>query len=296
MYSSQRQRKNNYEDMVTSYYEVVTELFHKKWGTHFHEAFFKNSSESKQSAMKKTNRLFLRDSKLRPNDNAIDLGCGIGTFACYVASEIGCNVTGINLSKFQLQKAKKIVRQKKLHNVKFQYLDIMNLGKLHNKFDAAFSIAVNCHLPDKVKALKNIYKILKQGGRLVISDYLQKHTLNPFEKELLIEPFNHYWCYPYMESVEGYKKILKEVGFTIIKARDVSKQVKKNFDIYYDVALNEIKTMNYKKMLSYINNPAMLKNYRKYREIAKNQCYANLFGKICLEAGVFRYGYFVAEK
>ena len=200
------------------------------------------------------------------------------------------------LRLFQLQKAKKIVRQKKLHNVKFQYLDIMNLGKLHNKFDAAFSIAVNCHLPDKVKALKNIYKILKQGGRLVISDYLQKHTLNPFEKELLIEPFNHYWCYPYMESVEGYKKILKEVGFTIIKARDVSKQVKKNFDIYYDVALNEIKTMNYKKMLSYINNPAMLKNYRKYREIAKNQCYANLFGKICLEAGVFRYGYFVAEK
>ena len=296
MYSSQRQRTKNYEDMVTSYYEVVTGLFHNKWSPHFHEVFFQNSSESKQTAMKKTNKLFLQDSKLGPHDNAIDLGCGIGTFTCYVASEIGCDVTGINISKFQLQKAKKTARQKKLSNVKFQYIDIMNVSELHEKFDAAFSIAVNCHLPDKGKAIHNIYKILKPGGRLVMSDWLQKQTVNSFEKELLLEPFNRYWSYPYMESVEGYKKLLKKTGFTIIKAADVTKQVKKNFDIYYDIALNEVKTMSYKKMLSYINNPAMIKNYKKYRQIAKNQYYANLFGKICLEAGVFRYGYFVAEK
>ncbi len=296
MYSTQRQRTKNYKDMVTSYYEVVTGLFYKKWGIYFHEAFFENPNQSKEVAMNKTNKLFLRDSKLGPNDNAVDLGCGIGTFTCYIASEIGCNMTGINLSKFQLQKAKKVARKKKLHNVKFQHLDIMDADKLHHKFDAAFSLAVNCHLPDKGKALRNIYKILKPGGRLIMSDYLQKNTLNPFEKEIFIEPFNHYWSYPYMESVEGYKKLLEKLGFKIIKALDVSKQVKKNFDIYYNIALNDIKTMSYKKMLSYINNPALLKNYKKYRQIAKNQCYANLFGKICLEAGVFRYGYFVAEK
>jgi len=296
MISTRKYRTKNYKDMVTLYYDVITEPFRKIWGDFFHEAFFDNPKEDVKTAMSKTNKLFLNDAKIKTGNKVIDLGCGIGSFSCYIAQRINCEVVGVNISTFQLKKAKKMAKKKKINNVSFKKFDLMNINQIKDKFDAAFSIAVNCHLPNKGKVIKNIYSILKPGGRLIISDYLQKRKLNLFEKELLIEPFNHYWNYPYMESVEGCKKLLKQAGFKIITARDVSKEVKKNFDMYYDLALKKVQTMDFKTMASIVGNPAILKQGKKYIQIAKNQFYANIYGKVCAEAGVFKYGYFVAEK
>ncbi len=296
MISTRKYRTKNYKDMVTSYYEVITEPFRKIWGDFFHEAFFSSPDEDVKTAMSKTNKLFLNDARLKAGDKVVDLGCGIGSFSCYVAQRVDCEVVGVNISEFQLKKAKKIAKKKKISNVSFKKFDLMDINQIEDKFNAAFSLAVNCHLPDKKRVIRNIYSILKKGGRLVISDYLQKHTLSSFEKELLIEPFNHYWNYPYMESVEGNIKLLKQAGFKIITARDVTKEVKKNFDMYYDLALEQLQTMNFKTMASIVGNPAFLRHGKKYIQIAKNQFYANMYGKICSEAGVFKYGYFVAEK
>lgn len=296
MYSKQRQRVKNYKDMVSSYYAVVTEPYRQFWGDFFHPAIFENQNDDIKTALLRTHKRFIQDSKLNRGDIAIDLGCGIGSLSCFIATNVGCNVIGVNISDFQLKKARKLAEDEGAHNVVFKNLDIMEVQRLENKFDAAFLIDVGCHLPSKEKALRNIFEILNKGGRLVITDWLQKDSLNFFEKELLIEPFDKYWNLPYMESFGGYKKLFKKIGFKIIKADDVSTQTKKNWDMFYNIALREIKDMNFKKMISYIKNPSILKQGKKSIQIAKNQFYANIFTKLCFDAGVFKYGYFVLEK
>lgn len=294
MYSKQRQRIKNYNCMVSSYYNVVTEPYRQFWGDFFHPAIFENPNEDIKTSLLKTHKRFIQDSKLKPDDIAIDLGCGIGSLSCFISTNVGCKVIGINISNFQLKKARKLA--KGVNNVVFKNLDIMDVNRLKKNFDAAFLVDVGCHLPDKEKALRNIFEILNKGGRLVIADWLQKHSLNSFEKELLIEPFNKYWNFPYMNSLENYKKFFKKIGFKIIRAEDVSEQTKKNWDMFYDIALREIRNMNFKKMVSYIKNPLILKQGKKSIRIAKNQFYANVFTKLCFEAGVFKYGYLVGEK
>ncbi len=267
------------------------------WGEHFHEAFFDNPHDDFDKALLKTHQLFLADSKLHSDDVCIDIGCGIGSFSRFVAANIGCKVLGVNISDYQLKKARKLTKDKKVDNVLFKNVDIMQLDKkVKRKFDGAFFIDVGCHLPDKKKALKNIYQVLNKGSRVVMTDWLQRNSLNSFEKELLIEPFNHYWNYPYMESFEGYKKHFKKIGFKIIKAQDVTELTKKNWDMFYDISLREINNMTLKKMISSIKNPSILMQGKKPLQIAKNQFYANIFSKLCCDAGVFRYGYFVLEK
>ena len=54
--------------------------------------------------------------------------------------------------------------------------------------------------------------------------------------------------------------------------------------------------MDLQTMISYIKNPEVFKNASRSLAIAKNQFRGALFTKLCHDAGVFRYGYFVLEK
>jgi len=296
MYSNQRQRTKNYKDLVQTYYSVITEPYRRYWGDYFHPAIFINQQDSIKQALNKTHTMFIGDAQLKSTSNVIDLGCGIGSLSQLIAEKTGCRVLGINFSKFQLKKGKQLTRNKKNTNVTFKLLDIMNIDTLKEKFDAAFLIDVGCHLPNKLRAMKKIYSMLKKNGRLIIADWLQKENPNSFEKELLLEPFNTYWNFPYMESVNGYKRIFKKVGFTIVRAEDVYDKKKKNWDSFYHIALNQVRNMSAQKMIADINNPAIVVRSKKFVKAGKNHFYAALFSKICYEAGVFRYGYFVAEK
>jgi len=293
--TSEALRIKEYKERVISYYDVITEPYRQFWGEYFHPAFFE-AGDTLQSALEKTHSLFISDSKLEQGGSALDLGSGIGSFSFYIAKHAGAKVIGVNFSRFQLKKAREQAKKQGYANVEFIESDIMKFTEPGNCFDAAFLIDVGCHLPDKAKAVKNIYNLLKPGGRLIIADWLQKDNPTAYEKELLLEPFNELWNYPYMESLAGYKKIFDEVGFKAIKTLDVSEATKPNWELFYNIAISEVKTMDWKKMLRYIANPTILRQGSKFIEATKKQFYANLFSKAAFDAEVFRYGYFVVEK
>ncbi len=288
--------KNYNKKSVVFYYDVLTEPYRHFWGDFFHPGIFENSRETLRNALSRTHELLLKDSKLNSSSIAIDLGCGIGSLCFLISKRIGCKVVGANFSKFQLKIARKLAKKYKLGNVEFRDIDVSQIKTPKDTFDAAFLIDVACHFPNKKKALENIFKIIKPGGRLIVMDWLQKDSLNLFEKELLIKPFNKYWNFPYIESFEGYQKLFRKVGFKIVKAYDITNKVKRNWEMFYDIALREVGRMSIRKMITYIKNPLMALNKRKYEKIAENQFYANIFAKICSDARLFKYGYFVLEK
>jgi len=295
MVSKQKHRTKEYKNLVTNYYTYITDPYYKTWGEHFHLALFKNNTETFKTAIAKTNKMYLNDSKLKKGDEAVDLGCGVGAMACYVAKSSGAHVTGVNITDYQIKKARELAKKKKVKNVDFKTMDIMNLNE-SNAYDAVFMIEVGCHLPNKLKALKKVYKALKPGARLIMPDWLQKEKLNMLEKNLLIEPFNDYWNFPYLETFNGMKKLFKKAGFKVIKAQDVSKQTERDWNMMYEMAIKEITTMTPRKALTFVDNPMKLLNFKKYEKVFNNQFNASLFSKACFDAGVLKFGYFVLEK
>lgn len=296
MFESEKKRIKNYREMVSSYYSVVTNLYTKFWGEHFHVAIWENDKDPLDKALRKTHQIYISDANICPNDKVIDLGCGIGALSFHIARSVGCSVLGINLCGYQIKRAKKNQKKLKIQNVRFVEADIMNLDALKEKFDAAFLIEVGQYLPDKRKAIKMIHKTLNKGARLIITDCIQKDKLNRFEKEILVETFNKHWCFPYMETLPGYVKILKNTGFKIIKAKDISDKVSHNWDVIYNIGLNTLKNLSLKQLFSSALNPEIIKRRKVAMEIIKNQIYANIFAKICADAKVLRYCYIVAEK
>ena len=283
--------------MVKDYYLINTDLYLEFWHEHFHPAIWSDPNDSLEEALLKTHEMYVTDARISKSDHVVDLGCGVGAFSFFIARSIGCCVTGINLSKYQIQIANKKKRQLKLDNVEFIEMDIMDMKKIQDKYDAAFLIDVGVHFPDKKKAFQNIYKILKDDSRLVIGDWLQKDSPSRFERTVFLEPFCQYWAFPYMISLPQYKKILSDIGFEVLKAEDMSKEVKRNWDLFYNLTLQTISNLSLTSMLRLIKNPQLIVKLKTQVLAAiKASAYANIFTKICSDAGVFRWSYLVANR
>lgn len=102
----------------------------------------------------------------------VDLGCGSGRNSIAAIKE-GCEVIGVDLSREMLKltstKAKKIKRNYMLHTLN---CDLSHLAIKSNSIDSAICLATLHHIPtfkERVKALKEISRILKPKGKLVVS-------------------------------------------------------------------------------------------------------------------------------
>lgn len=98
----------------------------------------------------------------------LDVGTGTGAMALVLA-EMGHDVTGIDLSDGMLNKAREKAKTANLH-VEFRIGDAERLSFPDNTFDVVINRHLLWTLPDPEKAIKDWYRVLKSGGRVVILD------------------------------------------------------------------------------------------------------------------------------
>ncbi|KAF4750941.1 hypothetical protein FOZ63_012425, partial [Perkinsus olseni] len=90
------------------------------------------------------------------------------------------------------------------------------------RYDAAFSLLVILHIPNRLSVLKAMYEALKPGGSVLIEDMIHLTEEGPFtdrEEELLREMVGAHS----VSDVEEYRMELMEAGFVDIEFRDLTK-------------------------------------------------------------------------
>jgi len=97
----------------------------------------------------------------------LDIACGKGTSAVYLAQKYGCRVVGIDVSPDLVSQAKALAKKKGLvHRVRFQKADALDLPFLKNEFDVTVAQAVLVLVKNKKKAVQEALRVVKPGGRL----------------------------------------------------------------------------------------------------------------------------------
>lgn len=150
---------------------------------------------------------------LKPGEIVLDLGSGAGLDAMIAAPLVGekGKVLGVDLAPSMVAHAKEIAIAVEIDNVFFQEGDIEDLPIQDASVDVVIS---NCTLnlvPDKEKAYSEIARVLRPGGRFIISDVV---TVGDPDPGLLRKAEEAAGCVAGAAEKEAYLELIARTGFT----------------------------------------------------------------------------------
>ena len=116
---------------------------------------------------------------VRPGEEVLDIGCGGGLDSLVASLMVGPSgkVTGIEISAEMVARARENLRLSNLSNVEFLENTNEILPFPDDRFDVVISNGVFNLIPDKLKALQEVRRVLKTDGRLMMADQILTGTL-----------------------------------------------------------------------------------------------------------------------
>jgi SAM-dependent methyltransferase len=155
-------------------------------------------------------------ASLREGEIVLDLGSGAG-FDCFLAAnKVGKRgrVIGIDMTPEMIEKARGNAKKGNYTNVEFKLGEIENLPIEDNSVDVVISNCVINLSPDKTRVFMEAFRVLKPGGRMMVSDIVLAREL-PTEIRNSIEAY--VGCLAGAVIKEKYMKTIKEAGFRELK-------------------------------------------------------------------------------
>jgi ubiquinone/menaquinone biosynthesis C-methylase UbiE len=158
-------------------------------------------------------------ASLKQGETVLDLGSGAG-FDCFLAAnKVGKNgkVIGIDMTAEMIGKARENARKNNYKNVEFRLGDIESLPVEDNSVDIVISNCVINLSPDKPKVFKEAFRVLKPGGRMMVSDIVLLKELPDFIRNYVSA---YVGCLSGAIKKEEYIKIIKTTGFQDVRIID----------------------------------------------------------------------------
>jgi len=158
-------------------------------------------------------------ASLKQGETIVDLGSGPGLDCFLAANKVGKTgkVVGVDMTPEMIEKARENARKGKFGNVEFRLGEIENLPVADNFANVIISNCVINLVPDKKKVFRETFRVLKPGGRLMISDLVLLKELPDFIKNS-VEAY--IGCLSGAIMKDDYLNAIKAAGFREVKIID----------------------------------------------------------------------------
>ncbi|HZZ98913.1 MAG TPA: methyltransferase domain-containing protein [Candidatus Saccharimonadia bacterium] len=191
-----------------------------------HYGFWKPGTKTRQQAVLNENQAMIDKGKITKKDLVLDAGCGIGGPAVYIAKTTGAHVIGLTLAPSQIGPAKRCAEKEGVADrTEFFVMDFTKTTFPDNHFDVVYGIESICYAKPKLRFLKEAYRILKPGGRLVITDGYLARKLKTSQERKIIADFLISFALPELCTVSSMSKQIRQAGFVDLHDESKLKEV-----------------------------------------------------------------------
>ncbi len=208
-------------------YDYMAGLFEMLCDGNLHAGYWESAEDrtTLSDAQERLTEWLITRTHASAQSRVLDVGCGNGSPALALARKTGCAVVGITLSHEQTRTANQRTSAASLdQRAFFLRTDAMEMPFASEIFDAAWALESIFHM-ERSHALSEMARILRPGGRVLITDLIEKQPLSNQERALF---FSLSQCRSVVH-LEEYPSLLQRAGFRVVEVLDISANVGRSF-------------------------------------------------------------------
>lgn len=208
------------------FYQLSNKVVLDVWGENFHQGYWESEEDQSpiQEATERLTDLIIEKSDLDNGGRLLDIGCGVGLPAFRLAAASPAEIVGISNNQEQIDDANQRAADKGLTDrVRFQYADAANLPFPDASFDVVWIFESLMHM-DRLRVLRESLRVLRPGGRIVVTDQLQLAPMNEENAKLVQDHLDAMHASPLLYE-DAYRALVRESGLELVEFHDISKHV-----------------------------------------------------------------------